>query len=119
MAWYRNEVQRRRRVRAALTGLIGAEPGTVGLTGNTSLGVLAVALNLDWRRGDRVLLLDGEFPANVIPWQQAARRHNLALSWLDSAEFRISRARALSRLDDELKQGVGLLAVRAVQFSAD
>ncbi|HLS05715.1 MAG TPA: aminotransferase class V-fold PLP-dependent enzyme [Wenzhouxiangella sp.] len=117
MAWYRNEVQRRRRVRAALTGLIGAEPGTVGLTGNTSLGVLAVALNLDWRRGDRVLLLDGEFPANVIPWQQAARRHNLALSWLDSDEFRISRARALSRLEDELKQGVRLLAVSAVQFS--
>lgn len=117
MAWYRKEVERRCRVRDALAGLIGAASGTVGLTGNTSMGVLAVALNLDWRSGDRVLLLDGEFPANVIPWQQAARRHDLALSWLDSDEFRLDRARALARLEDELKRGVRLLAVSAVQFS--
>src|SRR5690625_4677475 len=117
MSWYRREVERRRRMRAALAELIGAEPGSVGLAGAQFLGLLAVALKLDWRNGDRVLLLDGEFPANVIPWQQAARRHDLALSWLDSDEFRLNRARALTRLEDELKRGVRLLAVSAVQFS--
>src|SRR5690625_6373209 len=117
MSWYRREVERRRRMRAALAELIGAEAGSAGRTGNTCMGVLGVVCNHDWQNGDLVLLLDGEFPANVIPWQQAARRHDLALSWLDSDEFRLNRARALTRLEDELKRGVRLLAVSAVQFS--
>ena len=49
-----------------------AAPEDVALTTNTSAGIQAVALDFPWRRGDRIVLLDGEFPANVTPWQQAA-----------------------------------------------
>src|SRR5690625_7462651 len=71
MSWYRREVERRHRMRAALARLMGAEPGSVGPTSNTSMGVLAVALNLDWSHGDRVLLVDGEAPGDGCTRQRA------------------------------------------------
>ena len=117
MAWYGMEVERRERLRNRLAGLIGAAAGSVGLVANTSAGVLAIALGLPWRRGDRVLLFDGEFPTNVTPWQQAARREGLELVWLEADEFRTGRARALERLEVELKRGLRLVAVSAVQFT--
>jgi cysteine desulfurase / selenocysteine lyase len=48
---------------------------------NTSTGVHLVADGLDWRPGDEVVLFDGDFPANVRPWQRLARR-GVGLSWV-------------------------------------
>jgi selenocysteine lyase/cysteine desulfurase len=117
MAWYVEEVDRRQRLRNRLAGLVGAREGNIGLVANTSAGVIDIALGLPWKRGDRVLLFDGEFPTNVTPWQQAAQRHGLELAWLDADRFRLDRERALARFEDELKQGVRLVAVSAVQFA--
>ncbi len=117
MAWYTEEMDRRERLRAALGRLIHADAADVALVANTSAGVLAVAQCLPWRRGDRLLLLEGEFPTNVTPWQQAARGHGLELVWLAAEDFRFDRASALARLEDELKRGLRLVAVSAVQFS--
>lgn len=117
MAWYTEETARRDRLRAALAALIGAAADDVALTANTTAGVLAVALCLPWRRGDRVVLFDGEFPTNITPWQQAARRHDLELCWLRAEDFRRQREQALQTLEDELKRGVRLVALSAVQFT--
>src|SRR5699024_5338312 len=84
---------------------------------NTSAGVLAIAQGLDWHRGDRIVLFDGEFPTNVTPWQQAARRHDLELVWLRAEDFRADRAAALERFERELERGVRLVALSAVQFT--
>src|SRR5690625_7711238 len=67
MSWYRREVERRRRMRAALAELIGAEPGSVGLTGNTSMVVMAVSLTLEWRNGARVMPLVSDTHHNSSP----------------------------------------------------
>lgn len=117
MAWYVEEVERRDRLRRRLAGLIGAVDDSVGLVSNTSAGVLDIALGLHWRRGDRVLLFDGEFPTNVTPWQQAARRHGLELVWMTADDFRTDRETALARLEAELVRGIRLVAVSAVQFT--
>ncbi|MDZ7789148.1 MAG: aminotransferase class V-fold PLP-dependent enzyme [Xanthomonadales bacterium] len=117
MAWYVMEVERRERLRNRLAGLIGAAAGSVGLVANTSAGVLDIALGLPWRRGDRVLLFEGEFPTNVTPWQQAARRHGLELVWMTADDFRTQREVALARLEAELEHGIRLVAVSAVQFT--
>jgi len=84
---------------------------------NTSAAILAIALSLPWRHGDRVVLFEGEFPTNVTPWQQAARRHDLNLTWLEADAYRTDRDAALARLERELKSGVRLVAVSAVQFT--
>lgn len=54
--------------RASLARLIHARPADIALLKNTTEGMAAVALGLDWRPGDRVLTLDCEFPANLYPW---------------------------------------------------
>jgi selenocysteine lyase/cysteine desulfurase len=117
MAWYVHEVERRERLRGRLARLVGADEGTVGLVANTSAAILDIALSLPWRRGDTVVLFEGEFPTNVTPWQQAARRHELNLTWLEADAFRTDRDAALSRLETVLASGVRLVAVSAVQFT--
>lgn len=117
MACYGQEVERRERLRGNLAGLVGADADSIGLVANTTAGVLAIALGLPWRRGDRVLVFDGEFPTNITPWQQAARRHELELAWMRADDFRTDRAVALERFEGLLKQGVRLVAVSAVQFT--
>ncbi len=109
-------LERRGRLRGRVAELLGAAPSDVALTSNTSAGIQAVALDLPWRAGDRVLLLDGEFPANVTPWQQAARLFGLEVSFVPVAAFLRSEEEGLALLDAELARGVRLVAVSAVQF---
>jgi len=60
------------RVEAA--GLIGAEPGEIALTTNTSIGLGLAARALPFEPGDVVLASDREFPANVYPWKRLGDR---------------------------------------------
>jgi selenocysteine lyase/cysteine desulfurase len=39
---------------------------------NTATGINTVAASLPLRPGDNVLVLDGDYPANIYPWQQLA-----------------------------------------------
>jgi cysteine desulfurase/selenocysteine lyase len=109
-------VERRARLRARVAELLGAAPADVALTTNTSSGIQAVALDFPWRRGDRVVLLDGEFPANVTPWQQVAELFGLETAFLPVAAFLRSEEEGLALLDAELARGARLVAVSAVQF---
>ncbi len=117
MGIFRREIERRDRLRADFGALIGATGDDIGLVANTSAGVLAIAHGLPWRRGDRILVMRGEFPTNVTPWQQAARRHGLDLLWVDADDFRVDRAAALDEFEQHLSDGVRLVAVSAVQFT--
>ncbi len=117
MYWYTEEMERRERLRGQLERLINAEAGDVALLPNTSAGVMTVALCLPWQRGDRIVLFKGEFPTNVTPWQQAARRHGLEIVWMETEDFRHDRAGALEQLEDHLRRGVRLVAISAVQFT--
>jgi cysteine desulfurase/selenocysteine lyase len=109
-------VERRRGLRARIARLLGGRPEDVALVPNTSAGIQAVALDFPWRRGDRVVLFEGEFPANVTPWQQAALAFGLETTFLPLAPFLRSAGEGLERLDRELARGVRLVAVSAVQF---
>jgi selenocysteine lyase/cysteine desulfurase len=56
------------RGRRACAELIGAQPEEIALGANTTYGLNLAASALGLGPGDRVLLMDGEFPANVYPW---------------------------------------------------
>ncbi|QOC22247.1 aminotransferase class V-fold PLP-dependent enzyme [Wenzhouxiangella sp. AB-CW3] len=117
MGSYANETERRERLRGRLAHLIGAPTRDLALVGNTTAGVLAVALGIPWRRGDRILVFDGEFPTNITPWQQAARREGLELVWMRADDFRTDHAGWLQQMEDHLRAGIRLVAVSAVQFT--
>ncbi|MGC8798739.1 MAG: aminotransferase class V-fold PLP-dependent enzyme [Chloroflexus sp.] len=51
-----------------------ASPDEIVLMPNTAAGINTAAVSLPLRPGDNVLVLDGDYPANVYPWQQLAYR---------------------------------------------
>jgi cysteine desulfurase / selenocysteine lyase len=56
------------RLRAALGRLIGANADDIILGNSTTYGLDLLANGLRWRSGDEVLLVDGDYPANIFPW---------------------------------------------------
>ena len=108
--------QQRARLREKLEALIGAEAGAVALVASTSHGVSDIALCIPWQTGNRVVLFKGEFPANITPWQRAAEHFQLELCWHDARRFLSRPEQALEALEQELRRGVRLVAVSAVQF---
>ena len=103
--------------RATFAALIGASPADVAVLANTSTAAAAIATAIPWRAGQRILLFEDEFPANVTPWQAAARRHGLDVVRLPIAPFAKSHGLGLELVQRELRRGdVRLLAVSAVQF---
>lgn len=109
-------LERREALRGELGALIGAQGGDIGFVANTTAGLNVVANGLRWRRGDRVVVFRGEFPTNVFPWRQAARREGLELCWLDADAFFGPEGKGLEMLEAEIRAGVRLVAVSAVQF---
>lgn len=110
-------VRLRTRLRELIGRLIGAAARDVALTAGTSAGLQAVALSFPWRTGDRVLLFEGEFPANVAPWLRAAARFGLEPCWLPLSPFSDGDGSdGLARVETELRRGVRLVAVSAVQY---
>jgi selenocysteine lyase/cysteine desulfurase len=107
---------RLRQVRQGLASVISAEPSEIAFIANTTQGVIDIAFGLPWRKGDRVVLFDGEFPANVTPWQQAAEEFGLELCWLSLEAFHRSVDEGLVELERALDRGVRVVAVSAVQY---
>ena len=56
-----------------LASLIGATPDRIAFVTNTSEGLNILAGGLGWKSGDRILLNDSEFPANVVPFLNLKR----------------------------------------------
>lgn len=75
--------------RERIARFIGAKAGEIAVLRNTGDGANLVALGLDWREGDEVLLCDNEFPANAIPWI-ALRRRGVNVRVLPTQEQRLT-----------------------------
>ncbi len=55
-------------IRRTAARFIGASVEEIAFVGSTSDGLSSIATSVDWRAGDSVVAVDGEFPANVYPW---------------------------------------------------
>jgi len=112
--------EQRERLRLDVAALIGAATAAeIALSSGTTSGVIAIALCFPWSAGDRVVLFNGEFPANITPWQRAAELFDLRPEMLSVADFHAGDGRGLQRLEETLRRGgVRLVAVSAVQFQS-
>jgi cysteine desulfurase/selenocysteine lyase len=61
-------------MREALGRLVNVPTDDIILGNSTSYGLHLLANGLSWRSGDEVLLVDGDYPADVIPWLDLQRR---------------------------------------------
>ncbi len=80
--------------RAAVAGLVGADPASIVWTQNATdalnlvaLGVSDASLGLGdpqlaLRPGDEIVVTEAEHHANLIPWQRLARRTGAVLRWV-------------------------------------
>ena len=62
------------RLKAALGRLVGVPADQVILGNSTSYGLQLLVQGVDWRQGDEVLLVEGDFPATIVPWLPLADR---------------------------------------------
>jgi cysteine desulfurase / selenocysteine lyase len=63
-----------RRLKAALGRLVEVPADQVILGNSTTYGLHLLVQGIDWRRGDEVLLVAGDFPATIVPWLPLAER---------------------------------------------
>ncbi|MCW8925551.1 MAG: aminotransferase class V-fold PLP-dependent enzyme [Xanthomonadales bacterium] len=107
--WLRREAQ----LRDMLAELVNAASGDdIALLKNTTEGICTVANGLEWRRGDNVVIPQGEFPSNRLPWL-ALERHGVEIREVD---IRAS-AKPEEALLDHVDTNTRLLSVSAVQWT--
>jgi cysteine desulfurase/selenocysteine lyase len=109
-------LEQRERLRAKLAGLIGASPTDIALSSGTTRGITDLALCFPWQAGQRLVLFEGEFPANVSPWQRAAELFGLQIEFVPMAHAIEDEDSILKPLARLLERGARLVAVSAVQF---
>lgn len=109
-------IAQRQALKADLAGLLGCESKDLGLIHNTTLGVTAIAFGISLRQGERILCVDREFPANIVPWQQAAARFGADVSYLPAPEGFPDLGGWLDRVQAALQAGARVLAISAVRF---
>ena len=101
----------RERVRARVASLVGTGAERVTFTRNTTSGLALVAAGLDWKPGDNVVGVRGEYPANVYPWMALADR-GVELRLFEPADGRIDPAPLLALSDRRTR----VVAISWVQF---
>lgn len=63
-----------RQLRVAIGGLINVPAEDVILANSASYGLNLVAAAYPWREGDEVLVMEGDFPSDILPWLLLERR---------------------------------------------
>jgi cysteine desulfurase/selenocysteine lyase len=113
------------RLRGLLARLMDADAEQIVLGNSTSHGLHLIANGLDWRQGDEVLTVEGDYPATVLPWRRLSsagvttralrpaagllsaeqlrsaigpRTRLLAVTWVDSFTGRTADLRALGEV---------------------
>ena len=75
--------------RGAVSGLIGAEPAEIALTGSTTDGINRIAGAIDWSEGDVVVRTDLEHAAGVLPWRRLERERGVEVRVLETEGGRL------------------------------
>ena len=73
--WYRDIES----LRGSTAKLMNAHRDEIAFVKNTSEGIATVANGIEWRPGDRVVTTAIEYPANIYPWMDIARRFGVEL----------------------------------------
>lgn len=109
---YSSDVEELDSCRKNVQKLINAEsPERIAIALSTSDSLNIVSSGLPWKSGDRVLLNDLEFPANVYPYI-ALRRHGVELDIIPCEDGRVP----VERIERGITPRTRLVALSAVQF---
>lgn len=65
--------------RALFARLVGGDSGGVAIVPSVSYGVAVAAANVAVREGQKIVILEDQFPSNVYPWRELAARKGAEL----------------------------------------
>jgi cysteine desulfurase / selenocysteine lyase len=111
MMWT-NTVEILENLRANYAKLVGSSSKRIALAGNTATGINYLASGLDWKPGDRVLLNDLEFPANVVPYMELKKK-GVHIDWVKSVDGQVR----ISDINASLTTKTRVVAISSVQYS--
>ncbi|OPX34558.1 hypothetical protein B1H10_03390 [candidate division KSB1 bacterium 4484_188] len=104
-------IERKQLLKERIGQLINAPAENIALVGNTSAGLNVLALGLDWKPGDRILLNDFEFPSNVVPFINLQRK-GVEVDFVHHREGRIE----IEDLVKNLHHRTRLVSISFVEF---
>ena len=91
--------------------LINATPDRIAFVDNTSNGINVLAMGIPWKRGDRILLNDLEFPANVYPFLNL-QRLGVVVDFVKSHDGIVTAEDIIENIKAETR----LVSISQVQF---
>lgn len=94
-----------------LARLINTSRERIAILDNTSNGLNIIATGLDWKSGDRVMVPDIEFPANVYPFMNLKRR-GVELDFVPNRGGKIT----FEDIERRITPRTRLLSISHVQF---
>jgi cysteine desulfurase / selenocysteine lyase len=97
--------------RALAAKLVGGSPLGIAYVQNTSHGLSLVALGLDWRPGDNLIVCEQEFPSNYLCWLQLASQ-GVDVRTISSPDGTLTPDHLRKAIDDRPR----VVAVSHVQF---
>ena len=107
-------------LRAMTARLINAHKDEIALVKNTSEGIATVARGLSWNLGDRIVTANVEYPANMYPWMDVAKREGVELITVaEEADARGYRSVSIEKILEAAEHPrTRLVALSHVQFAS-
>ncbi len=94
-----------------ISHLINGKAENIAIIANTSEGLNWLANSLEWKDGDRVLLTDYEFPANVYPFLNL-ERFGVAVDYVQNRDGKI----LIEDIESAITPKTRLLSISFVEF---
>lgn len=91
--------------------LINSQKERIAFTDNTTNGLNILAAGLDWKSGDRIVLTDMEFPANVNPFLNQ-KRHGVEIDFVKNKNGKI----LMEDMERAITPRTRVLSISHVQF---
>ncbi len=105
-------VERMTACRSSVAQMLNVSPEDIALSRNTTEGINWVANGIDWQPGDRIVSVQGEYPANVYPWMRLSKQ-GVVFKMIQPVDGRVP----IESIERELTSDTRLLTISYVEFA--
>jgi len=103
--------EEKKRLKENIGRLVNADSSQIAIVSNTSEGLNCLASGLTWKKGDRVLLVENEFPANIYPFLNL-KRLGVLIDFVPTREGHIF----IEDIEKEISDRTRLFSISFVEF---